>query len=185
MATSPIEQLYAFLDTKNLWHKTHELKRGDLLYEAGSVDTNIYHVTSGIMRTYVLVNDDNEQIIRFGYQGDFATAMDSFMTGKPTMLYADALRKTTVRLIRKADYQEALFNNPEMNRIWQNIMAWMITGQLEREIDLLTNSPEERYQRVLQRSPRLFQEVPAKYIANYLRMTPETLSRIKKGKHDD
>jgi hypothetical protein len=59
-------------------------------------------------------------------------------------------------------------------------MPWMIIGQLEREVDLLTNDPAERYRRVLNRSPRLFQEVPAKYIANYLRMTPETMSRIKK-----
>ena len=49
---------------------------------------------------------------------------------------------------------------------------------MERELDLLTSSPHERIQRVLKRSPQVFQEIPAKYIASYLRMTPETLSRI-------
>jgi len=53
--------------------------------------------------------------------------------------------------------------------------------QLEREKDILTSSPLERYKRVLKRSPQLFQEIPNKYIADYLRMTPETLSRIKKS----
>jgi hypothetical protein len=43
----------------------------------------------------------------------------------------------------------------------------------------LINAPAERYERVLKRSPKLFQEVPNKYIANYLRMSPETLSRLK------
>lgn len=181
MATSPIEYLFTFLNEQDLWYKTLELKRGDLLHEAGDLDTNIYYVVSGTIRSYVLVNDGEEQIIRFGYQGDFVAAMDSFIGGGPTILYADALRKTTIRVIRKTEYMAALSDNPEINRLWQKIMSWMITGQLEREIDLLTNSPEERYQRVLQRSPRLFQEIPAKYIANYLRMTPETLSRIKKG----
>ncbi len=52
---------------------------------------------------------------------------------------------------------------------------------MEREQDLLINSPEERYRRVLKRSPQLFQEVPHKYIAAYLRMPPETLSRVKKA----
>ncbi len=52
--------------------------------------------------------------------------------------------------------------------------------QLEREIDILTKSPKERYERVLRRSPQLFQEIPNKHIANYLRMSPETLSRLKK-----
>ena len=57
----------------------------------------------------------------------------------------------------------------------------LFLDQFEREIDLLTASPEERYLRVLKRSPKVFQEVPHKYIAEYLRMTPETLSRIKKS----
>jgi hypothetical protein len=55
----------------------------------------------------------------------------------------------------------------------------LVLQQLEREKDLLINAPAERYERVLKRSPKLFQEVPNKYIANYLRMSPETLSRLK------
>ena len=60
-------------------------------------------------------------------------------------------------------------------------MEQLILQQLEREKDILTSSPIERYKRVLKRSPQLFQEIPNKYIADYLRMTPETLSRIKKS----
>lgn len=175
---SPITALRTYLSKHNLWHKTIELKRGDHLHMAGAVDDNIYHVESGLLRSYVLVNDD-EQIIRFGYQGDFVVAMDSFFTGQPTILYCEALRKTTVRIIKRAKYEAAIVNDPALNKIWQKILSWMVIGQLEREIDLLTNEPSERYRRVLERSPRLFQEVPAKYIANYLRMTPETLSRLK------
>ena len=55
----------------------------------------------------------------------------------------------------------------------------LITQQMEREVDLLIESPAERLKRILERSPNLFQHVPLKYIANYLRMTPETLSRIR------
>ena len=52
---------------------------------------------------------------------------------------------------------------------------------LEREVDLITYSPQKRFERVFERSPQLFQEIPQKYIASYLRMTPETLSRILKN----
>ena len=96
------------------------------------------------------------------------------------MLYAQAIRKCTLKMIRKSDYIKHIAEQPELSSLWQNIMSWMIIGQLDREIDLLTNDPAERYRRVLERSPRLFQEIPAKYIANYLRMTAETLSRIRK-----
>ena len=51
---------------------------------------------------------------------------------------------------------------------------------LERETDLLIKSPQVRYEKVLKRSPQLFQEIPLTYIASYLRMTPETLSRLRK-----
>jgi len=53
--------------------------------------------------------------------------------------------------------------------------------QLEREIDLLHPSAKERYKRLAERSPQILQEVPHKYIADYLRMSPETLSRITKS----
>lgn len=60
-------------------------------------------------------------------------------------------------------------------------MNGLLNSMLEREIDLLTSSPFERYNRILERSPQVFQEIPLKYIASYLRMTPETLSRLRKS----
>jgi len=177
--SSPLQPVHDYFTQNNLWHKSLDLKRGDHLHYAGDTDTNVYYVESGTLRSYVFVNDEEEQVIRFGYQGDFIVAMDSFFTGQPTILYAEALRKTTVRVIKRTKYEAAIMNDPVLNKTWQQILSWMVIGQLEREIDLLTNDPAERYRRVLERSPRLFQEVPAKYIANYLRMTPETLSRLK------
>jgi len=91
-----------------------------------------------------------------------------------------AIKKTTVRVIAKRQVEEFLQN--EYNRgAWIGILESLVLQQMEREIDLLTTSPRERYERVLKRSPRLFQEIPNRHIANYLRMSPETLSRLKKS----
>lgn len=176
---SPLKILHDYINEHGLWQKTIVLRRGDYLHMADEVDDNIYYVVGGTLQSFVLVNDE-EQIIRFGYEGDFFTAIDCFISGQPTILYAQAIRKCTLKMIRKSDYIKHIAEQPELSDLWQNIMSWMIIGQLEREIDLLTNDPAERYRRVLERSPRLFQEVPAKYIANYLRMTAETLSRIRR-----
>jgi len=177
---SPLKILHDYIDEHRLWQKTITLKRGDYLHMAGDTDDNIYYVVGGTLQSFVLVNDE-EQVIRFGYEGDFFTAIDSFIGGKPTMLYTRAIRKCTFQVVRKTDYLNAITKEPELMAVWQKIMSWMILGQLDREIDLLTNDPAERYRRVLERSPRLFQEIPAKYIANYLRMTAETLSRIRRS----
>ncbi|HEU5148245.1 MAG TPA: Crp/Fnr family transcriptional regulator, partial [Chryseosolibacter sp.] len=75
---------------------------------------------------------------------------------------------------------KALVNESLENmRDYAALLESLITQQIEREVDLLIHSPAERLKRVLERSPNLFQEIPLKYIASYLRMTPETLSRIR------
>ena len=76
---------------------------------------------------------------------------------------------------------EFMQSSPENSTTWQLMLEQLVLQQMERERDILTVSPLERYKRVLKRSPQLFQEIPHKYIASYLRMTPETLSRIKKS----
>lgn len=160
--------------------KTKNLKRGEFLNSKGILDTNIYYIESGSIRVFVSDNNYDEQIIRFGYQGNLITALDSYLTNKPSAYNMQAIKKTTVRVIPKSKMDS--FLNSENNRsIWINILENLVLQQLEREIDILIVSPKERYERVLKRSPNLFQEVPHRYIANYLKMTPETLSRLKKS----
>lgn len=174
------ESLHDYLTTHQLWDKRLTLKRGEHLHQAGDLDTDIYYVEEGTIRSYVVPDETfDEHTIRFGYAGDFVAAMDSFLGGRSTMLYTQTLRKTVLRRVRRKIYLRQVEEDPRLNALWQRTISWMFIGQMEREVDLLTSSPEVRYRRVLARSPRLFQEIPAKYIANYLRMTPETLSRIR------
>lgn len=156
---------------------TITLERNEFLKVKGTIDTNVYYVESGSLRIFVL-NNDEEQIIRFGYQKNLVAALDSYLSGKPSDLYIQALKKTVVRVITKAQVEEFLKEEP--NRLlWVKILEGLVLQQMEREIDILTASAKERYNRVLKRSPQLFQQIPNKHIANYLRMTPETLSRLK------
>ncbi len=90
------------------------------------------------------------------------------------------IKKTVIKVITKKQIDD--FLKTESNRnLWIEILENLVIQQMEREIDILTNSPKERYERVLKRSPQLFQEIPNRHIANYLRMSPETLSRLKKS----
>ena len=159
--------------------KTLTIDRNEFLKVKGSVDTNVYYIESGSLRVYVL-DDYEEQIIRFGYKENIIVALDSFLTGKASDLYIQAIKKSVIRVISKQ--QMDTFLKTDGNRVlWTTILENLILQQMEREVDILTNSPKERYQRVLKRSPLLFQEIPNRYIANYLRMSAETLSRLKKS----
>ena len=174
-----ITHLHNKIEAAGLWESYPVLIRNEHLNVRGSVDTRLYYVVSGTLRVYV-VDEFEEHTIRFGYQGSFIAALDSFITEKPSDFYIQALKKTELKMISKAVYTQFMQSDAENLRLWHAILEQLVYQQMERERDLLTSSPLERYERVLRRSPQLFQEVPHKYIASYLRMTPETLSRIKK-----
>lgn len=162
-----------------LSHKTVIVERNEFLKVKGSIDTNVYYIESGSLRAFIL-DDYEEQIIRFGYKDNLLVALDSYLTGKPSNLYIQALKKSVVKIISKKAIET--FLELEQNRnLWTTILEDLVVQQMDREIDILTNSPKERYERVLKRSPQLFQEIPNRHIANYLRMSAETLSRLKKS----
>lgn len=176
----PVLTFIEKIDQHHLWDKHLELNRKEFLKVKGSIDTNLYLVISGSLRIYVL-DEFEENIIRFGYKNNFIASLDSFITEKPSDLYIQAIKKSEVKVIKKTTFMNFVESSEENTRIWQAMLSGLIFQQMERERDILTSSPLERYKRVLARSPQLFQEIPNRYIASYLRMTPETLSRIKKS----
>lgn len=158
--------------------KDLSLTRNEII-ASGQANTNIYFVYSGSLRLFLLDGKD-EQNIRFGYKNDFIVFMDSFLSNTRSTYTLQALKKTILKVISKTTFQQFLVTDVAGNTFWQQMLESTILQLLEREIDLLTTSPKERYHRLLNRSPKLFQEISNRHIANYLRMSPETLSRLKK-----
>ncbi|SDC09134.1 Crp/Fnr family transcriptional regulator [Niabella drilacis] len=155
------------------------LKRNEILRSKKTADSNIYFVAAGSIRVFI-EDGDAEQNIRFGYQNDLVVYMDAFLSGKPSSYFIQALKKTTLKVVPKETLNRLLGQHPEQLKVWLALLEELVLQLLEREKDILTSSPAERYHRLLQRSPRLFQEISNRHIANYLRMSPETLSRLKK-----
>ena len=172
--------LLDFINENQLWDKKTTVERNAFVKKAGTLDTQIYFIESGSLRVFVM-DEDNEHTIRFGYEQNIIVALDSFISEKPSNLYIQAIKKTSLKIIGKQKFMTIINQSKQFQTLWNENLQHLVLQQMEREIDLLTSSPIERYKRVLQRSPQLFQEIPNKYIASYLRMTPETLFRIKKS----
>lgn len=162
-----------------LSQKKISIDRNEYLKVKGSIDTNVYYVESGSLRIFVLDNYE-EQTIRFGYKDNLIVSLDSFLTGRPSDFYIQAIKKTTVHIITKQQVDDFLLTDSNKT-LWVSMLENLLVQQMEREVDILTSSPKERYERVLKRSPQLFQEIPLRHIANYLRMSAETLSRLRKS----
>lgn len=177
---NPLQELLIQIEEKALWQEDLVLERKEYLNQRGKINTNLYFVESGSLRIFYL-DKEEEHTIRFGYQNSFFGALDSFIKEAPSVYNIQALKKADLKVVSKDSFMGLVNSSIDNQLLWQDILGELVFQQMEREIDLLTSSPQERYLRVFKRSPQLFQEIPNKYIAAYLRMTPETFSRIKKS----
>lgn len=176
---SSVNLIQTLIDA-DLFQDQKIIQRYQFLKIKGETDTHIYFVEEGSVRIFIM-DGDEERIIRFGYAGNIIVSLDSFLSDKPSDFYIQAIKKTKVKVISKQNFNGFIQSSSDHLKLWTFILEDLVLQQIEREKDLLINSPGERFERVLKRSPKLFQEIPNKYIANYLRMSPETLSRLKKS----
>ena len=180
---APVSQIQvmaldSIINENNLWEKQISIKRNEFLVEENTINQNLFFVIDGSLKISCII-DNEEQIIRLGYPNSFLTALDSFLNNSPTKYSITAIKSATLKSISKNKLLHFLEKN-QLQNIWINVLNTLILQQNEREIDLLTTSAKDRYEGVLKRSPKLFQNIPQKYIANYLRVSPETLSRLMK-----
>jgi len=171
---SPTELQFLF----EQYGQPFELQRHQRIGQAGHVITDLFWVHTGSLGLY-WTTPQADHMVRLVYADNFFAFLDVFM-GMPTSdLLAVAFKKVQgLRMPKK--YWEDWCSTPSGAFWWQQFQAQLLLQQLEREKDLLTSSPLLRYQRLMQRSPHVFQHIPAQYIAEYLQMTPETLSRVRK-----
>lgn len=175
---SVIEFINEFYDWKQQKPVVTTFAKNEYLSEEGSINNDLFFVISGAVRA-IYVSDKEEFTIRFGYKDSVIASLDSFLTNAPSNFFIQALRKTEVYTINRNDYFKFIHSSEQLLAIHAKLMEGLVVNMLDREIDLLTSSPMERYNRLMKRSPQVFQEIPLKYIASYLRMTPETLSRLR------
>ncbi len=154
------------------------VSKGEFLLRAGEIERNLYYIERGAVRAFYL-SEFEEQTIRLGYEGSIINSLASFLKGTPSEFYLEPIRKTKLLVISKEQFMKVVEDSEESRQQYSRLLELLITQLIEREIDLLTTSPIERLNRVLSRSPHLFRHIPLKYIASYLRMKPETLSRIR------
>ncbi len=168
------------IEANRLSYKTLLLKRNEVLKQCGTKDTNLYLIQSGSLRVYTIINNI-EHCLYLGYKSSAITAVDSFFGDKQSNYIIQTIKKSEVHVIKKETFMDFINSTKENLRLWQDILVEIIEHHIERGQDLFESSSVDRYDRLKKRAPELFQEIPHKYIASYLRMSPETLSRLKKS----
>jgi len=154
-----------------------EAPRRQVLLQDGETCQHIYLVIAGVMRMYY-VKETEEVTSLFIEETSFFTAQ-SFYSRKPGYEFIETMVPTTLARIHYQQLQGLYRLYPELNFVARVITENYLVKSQERQYLLRKHSSEERYAYFTSYYPGLLQRVPLKYIASYLGLTLETISRIR------
>lgn len=162
--------------------KRLELKsfsKNELITHQGEVENYTYFIVRGIVRLFIAGNE-KDITLDIHFENDFANGYTSFLTRKPSHFNVQAL--TEVEAIAMSyDSLEDFYNHiPTANFISRKMAEYTFVRKAIREVDFLTKSPTERYGNLIQNRPHIIKYIPLNFIASYLGITPQALSRIRK-----
>ena len=158
-----------------------EIPRKKFILRQGRICYNIYFVQQGLLRCFYMKND-REINSWFMKEGDVVVSVESFFDQKPGYENIQALEDSVLYHI---DYNELqyLYNNcPEFNFVGRNLIEKYYKLSEQRLYSLRMQKAVEKYSFMMNNFPHIIQRVPSKYIASYLGVTEETLSRIRAQK---
>lgn len=159
------------------FHET--FKKGDMLLKAGQVENYLYFLENGLLRFFV-IKEEKEITFDFALPGNFTAGYSSFLTRNAAPYNIQALNAVSVYRISYEDLQQVYKEHSSGEHIGRMAAEQLFIRKTERELSFLTKTAEQRYLDLLEQDPELVQLIPQKYLASYIGITPQALSRIRK-----
>ena len=155
--------------------------KGELLTRVGEVENYLYYLSEGIVRFfYYNPTTDKETTVDILFPESFCLSYTSFVKQEPSLLSIEALKDVTAYKIGR-EHLNHLIQQQEYLQIKADILEHLLIEKMQREAQFLLQSPEEIYRStLLEKDPKLIQNIPLKYIASYIGITPQALSRIRR-----
>ena len=152
-----------------------------VLLEAGQPCRNFYFVNRGVLRAFYTHSNGKEATLMFAVADWWITDMHSFANQRPAMVTIESLGPASLVQLSKEKMDQLLIQFPSFERFFRIIFQKAYIREQLRVIENLSQSAEERYKSFIRTYPYIEQLVPQKQIASYLGITPEFLSKMKKG----
>ena len=165
--------LRRFLRPVSRAKKHHHLLEGD-------VCTNLTFVTQGCLRSYSIDAAGEEHTLQFAPEDWWISDLYSLLTGHPSTLNIDALEDTQVLLLRQADMETIYAQAPIFERFFRLLMQSRYLTLQNRVNAALSESASEKYNHFMRKYGSLAQRIPQRFIASYLGIKPESLSRVRR-----
>jgi CRP-like cAMP-binding protein len=157
-----------------------KFNKHDMLLQEKTVCNEYYFLNEGLIRAYTYDLDGNDITTGFYSSGQVACELFSFFKRIPTRENFVALSDCRVLYISYSDLQNAFHSMPHFREFGRSILINAYAGLKQRMLSTLHETAEERYLRMLNSNPDIFQHAPLKTVASYLGITDSSLSRIRK-----
>ena len=157
-----------------------QLSKNELFATKGTVSTQFCYIEKGILQ-HALDILGEEKTTYLALKNSCTAALNSFKNKVPSRKNIKAITDCTLQVITIQDFEYLMQNNKAFHTFYYNLIENQIYKIDDHRIDLLTLSPEERYQKLLQNEPALLQKVPLHYLASFLGISLRHMSRIRKN----
>lgn len=158
--------------------ETRELHPSETFFREGQLANEIYFVLEGWIRLFYNIEVEDKTAF-FYTQGQFICAGESYNNGTPALENYQAITNSRILILTRDKIEELLTRHPKLEVIGRTAVENELIASQKVIASFVTQTAEERYLHLLENDRALFQEVPQHYIASYLGILPETLSRIK------
>lgn len=152
--------------------------KNEMILREGEICTNIYWVVKGLVRQFYYKNE-KELTEYMATENNIVMCIESLFLEQPTHLQIKAIEPTVLIALPKADLEAVAMKSVNIQILYRKILEEsLILSQIHADM-LRFESAQDRYQKLIKRQPQLVLRAPLVYIASYLQMTPETLSRVR------
>jgi len=169
-------------DTHSLFELTRvmTLDANEVYIRKGDCSRRLAFIEKGIMRSYTIKDNGDEATLFLRWEGQFIASHDAIIHRQPSRFIYRALEPVTLLEIDYDVLEEVLKTHPEYEPLRNFFLMRMLAESLKIMEDFVTQSPEERYRKLITEHFEIVNRVPGKYIASMLGITPVSLSRIRK-----
>lgn len=156
------------------------VKRLDYLYREGDNIKKLYYIHSGVMRGYYL-KDGVEHTTSFYFGPTLMTDMFTVRDNTPTLMYMQALKDCECYVASFEAVEKLADEHLEFYKAFYKLYEFLFMFMVQRQISFIYDTPRERYLKLFKEHPNVIAKIPLRYIASYLGIKPESLSRIRKN----
>jgi CRP-like cAMP-binding protein len=155
-----------------------QLTAGEALVREGEQGKQVAFINHGAV-FYSTLRDGRRNVVGFDFEHSMAGDFRSFFENVPATKTVTALEDCEILTLTRAQFEALVEANPDISMLRSTIAEELFKGAEMRVVEMQSFSAEERYRRLLDRSPHLLQRVPLYLLASYIGVTPEALSRIR------